>query len=325
MDLVEKPSLITSVAGLCFENCIWNAAGPRCTTLEELQALAASEAGAIVSKSCTKAPREGNIFPRYYDCPKSSLTTNSTGLANQGYEFYRDVGPRLHEISPKSYFISVSGMTQEDNLMMLSDLLHPKADHDFQGIELNLSCPNLVGKPQIGYDFTATRDLLRRVFELELDHRKPIGLKMPPYFDPALVSQMSDIIQEFPVRFLTCINSLGNGLIVDPETESTVIRPKGGLGGIGGAPIKPFALSNVRMFRQNLPSHIDIIGCGGITTGTDAFEHLLVGASAVQIGSQFMREGPNCFARVSAELSQIMTEKGYQYISDFQGKLKTEN
>lgn len=320
--LPHLTNLTTTVAGIQVENCIWNAAGPRCTTMEELVELARSESGAIVSKSCTRYPREGNVFPRYYDCPTSKLTTNSTGLANLGYEFYSTAGNILHTIAPqKPYFISVSGLTTDDNLHIIRDLHTSPDPRDFQAIELNLSCPNVEGKPQIGYDFPATEELLRRVFEIEgLNQQKPIGLKMPPYLDQSLVSQMAEIVSHFPVRFITCINSLGNGLIIDPITETPVIRPKGGLGGIGGAPIKPFALSNVYMFRRNLPSHIDIIGCGGIITGTDAFEHLLVGATAVQIGSQFMREGTGCFSRISTELKELMISKGYQRISDFQNR-----
>ena len=97
------------------------------------------------------------------------------------------------------------------------------------------------------------------------------------------------------------------------------------MGGIGGKYIKPIGLSNVRNFylefqKENLK--IDIIGCGGIETGTDVFEYILCGASAVQIGTQFYKEGTNCFSRLKKELVEIMEKKGYQSLEDFQGKLK---
>ena len=100
------------------------------------------------------------------------------------------------------------------------------------------------------------------------------------------------------------------------------------MGGIGGQYIKPIGLSNVRNFylefqKQNLK--IDVIGCGGIETGEDIFEYILCGASAVQIGTQFYREGIKCFSRLQQELKDIMSKKGYRCLEDFKGKLKIIN
>jgi len=69
------------------------------------------------------------------------------------------------------------------------------------------------------------------------------------------------------------------------EDESVVIRPKNGFGGIGGEYIKPTALANVHAFYQRLNPEIQIVGTGGVLTGRDAFEHILCGASMVQIGT----------------------------------------
>ena len=71
-----------------------------------------------------------------------------------------------------------------------------------------------------------------------------------------------------------------------------------------------------------LDKSVSVIGCGGIKNGQDAFEHILCGASAVQIGTQFMREGTGCFERIESELLALMKEKGYNSINDFKGKLK---
>ena len=92
---------------------------------------------------------------------------------------------------------------------------------------------------------------------------------------------------------------------------------------IGGDYIKPTALANVRIFSQLLRPSIAVIGCGGVKSGSDAFEHILCGATAVQIGTQLMKEGTDCFARIATELQQIMQQKGYTNINDFKGKLKT--
>eukprot|EP00049_Salpingoeca_infusionum_P023648 m.13238 g.13238 ORF g.13238 m.13238 type:complete len:340 (+) comp5922_c0_seq1:116-1135(+) len=314
------------LGGIALPTCVYNASGPKCTTVADLEALARSRSAAVVCKSCTLAPREGNPLPRYYESEQLQATTNSTGLANLGFEFYQDAGPTIHAIAPsKPYIVSVAGMCADDNVEMLTRLWDASTKRDFQAVELNLSCPNIVGKPQVGYDLEATDKLLARVAQLYQDVEQPLGLKLPPYFDPVMAQGMANIITKFDVKFVTCINSVGNGLIVDVDTESTVIKPKGGLGGIGGLAIKPFALSNVRMMRGFLPDTIDVVGCGGIQSGRDAFEHFLVGATAVQVGSQVMMEGPECIGRIQDELAELMKSKGYTSLDQFRGKLKTDN
>jgi len=300
--------------------CIFNASGPRCTTLEELMPLAQSEYTAItLSKSCTLEPREGNPLPRYYE--NDQLTINSTGLANQGYQYYEKISGVLNYLNHrKPFMVSVAGLNQANNLTIVD---HMNQSSAVAAIELNLSCPNVIGKPQTGYDLEASEDLLRKVFDLSSTGETPIGLKMPPYFDPVQITNMADLLSNFPISFITCINSLGNGLVLDPDTESVTIKPKNGLGGIGGSVVKPFALSNVYQFRQALHSSVDIIGCGGISTGTDAFEHILVGATAVQVGSTFMRDGVDCFQRITHELTDLMKQKGYTELDQFRGQVKS--
>ena len=67
---------------------------------------------------------------------------------------------------------------------------------------------------------------------------------------------------------------------------------------------------------------VAIIGTGGVRTGRDAFEHILCGASMVQIGTILHQEGPEAFTRITKELQDIMSEKGYQSLEDFRGKLQ---
>ena len=103
-----------------------------------------------------------------------------------------------------------------------------------------------------------------------------------------------------------------------------IIHPKGGYGGIGGIHCKPTALSNVNKFYHRLGDRLDIIGCGGITTGRDVFEHILCGASAVQVGTCFLEEGLSCFDRLQTELIEIMQQKNYTCLNDFKGCLKIQ-
>ena len=235
------------------------------------------------------------------------------GLPNNGSEFY------LSRTFDKPYIVSINGQSEEELLYMLN---RASDCANIQGIELNLSCPNVIGRPQVGYDFEMSEMYIRKAREVIDSSRHVFGIKLPPYFDYFQWDSMANIINTYRPDYLTCVNSLGNGLVIDVATESTVIHPKNGHGGIGGIPIKPIALSNVRQFYLRCPG-IDVVGCGGVSTGRDAFEHILAGARAVQIGTQLMREGTQCFTRISHELKELMAIKQYSTIEEFQGKLLT--
>jgi dihydroorotate dehydrogenase (fumarate) len=236
------------------------------------------------------------------------------GLPNLGYAAYAKLIPGLREFG-KPVIASVAGLCEADFVKIARAINESRPDL----IEVNLSCPNIPGKPQIGYDAEDSERLLeqvRRVITV------PMGVKLPPYFDPAHHEKMARVIERVGVEFLSLINSVGNGLVVDPERESVVIKPKGGFGGLGGAMIKPVALANVRAFWKLFEGRIPIIGVGGVVTGTDAFEHLLCGASAVQIGTVLVEEGLGVFERLAKELSSVLTRKGYASPAACRGQLK---
>lgn len=308
-------TLETTFFNHTFANPFMNASGVHCMTTTELVELEQSNAGAFITKSCTLNERAGNPEPRYFDVPLGSI--NSMGLPNRGFDYYLDYALNYEKQQTQPLFFSIAGMSAAENLEMLTMI----EKSDFQGItELNLSCPNVPGKPQLAYDFEATEDLLQQVFAR---FTKPLGIKLPPYFDLAHFDQMAEILNQFPLTYVNSINSIGNGLYIDTQKEAVVIKPKEGFGGLGGEYVKPTALANVRAFYTLLKPEIKIIGTGGIRNGQDAFEHLLCGATMLQIGTELHKEGPKIFDRITKELEQIMTEKGYRTIDEFRGKLKT--
>ncbi|EOS7683026.1 dihydroorotate oxidase [Enterococcus hirae] len=308
-------TLETTFFNHTFANPFMNASGVHCMTTTELVELEQSNAGAFITKSCTLNERAGNPEPRYFDVPLGSI--NSMGLPNRGFDYYLDYALNYEKQQTQPLFFSIAGMSAAENLEMLTMI----EKSDFQGItELNLSCPNVPGKPQLAYDFEATEDLLQQVFAR---FTKPLGIKLPPYFDLAHFDQIAEILNQFPLTYVNSINSIGNGLYIDTQKEAVVIKPKEGFGGLGGEYVKPTALANVRAFYTRLKPEIKIIGTGGIRNGQDAFEHLLCGATMLQIGTELHKEGPKIFDRITKELEQIMTEKGYRTIDEFRGKLKT--
>jgi dihydroorotate dehydrogenase (fumarate) len=140
-----------------------------------------------------------------------------------------------------------------------------------------------------------------------------------PHFD-----QAATILNRHAGRiaYVVTMNTIGNCLTVDTETESATIAPKGGFGGLAGGFAKPIALANVAQLRKRLTDDIDIVGVGGVASGDDAFQLILCGAKAVQVATTHWLEGPDCFDRISRELSEIMARKGYTSLDQFRGKLK---
>ena len=302
----------TKIAGLEFQSYVGNASGPLDSTLEELEIIANSNSSVVMMKSCTVQPRMGNDEPRYVRLPLGSL--QSMGLPNLGYQKYIEFASQLKKYN-KPIIASIAGLSIEDYLIMVQAF--QKSDVDL--IEVNLSCPNLEGKPQVAYDFEYTEKVLSAISNLG---NKPLGLKLPPYYDFVHHEQMAEIIRKYKISFITCINSVGNTLIIDPEREMTIIKPKKGFGGLGGDYIKPIALANVRAFYELLQNEVSIFGVGGIKSGTDAFEFLLAGADAVQVATIFEKEGSSCFGRINQELEVILKKKGYNSIQEARGKLK---
>ncbi len=304
--------LSASLANVRFASCVMNAAGALCVTREELEALGRSRSGAIVTKSMTPDFRHGNPEPRYRSFPGGSI--NSMGLPNLGSPAYATLIPGLRQFG-KPIIASVAGLSPSDFLDVAQAITAVRPDL----MEVNLSCPNIPGKPQIGYDVEASRTLLRQLKEVIT---VPMGVKLPPYFDPVHQEATAGMLREVGVAFVSVINSVGNGLVVDPDRECTVIKPKGGFGGLGGPMIKPVALANVRAFWKLFDGRMPIIGTGGIVSGTDVFEHGLCGASAVQIGTALVDEGVAVFQRLERELVEILEKKGYRSFAECRGKLR---
>jgi dihydroorotate dehydrogenase (fumarate) len=316
---------------LIFDTCIYNASGAKCTDESELQELHSSNSGAVLTKSCTMVKRDGNPLPRYYGIQGFSI--NSMGLPNHGLNFYLDFAK---QIDKKPYILSICGLYPAENIALLALAMQSV---DVDAIELNVSCPNIIGKPQLGYDFEGLREFLGLVslnyaqcckYLSNEEYGKPVGLKLPPYFDFVHFEIVANIIKEcnemYPnrqtIQFITCSNSLGNGLWIDSDSETVVIKPKEGFGGIGGSAMKATTLANVHKFYQLIGDSVDVIGCGGVTCGKDVFDLILVGAKAVQVGTQLMENGTDVFDLYLSELSDIMNRKGYKSIEDFRGKLK---
>lgn len=314
---VKSVSTESKVLGLSFSSCVMNASGALCTSFEELRSLDESYAGAIVSKSCSQMEREGNPKPRYFH--NQDLSLNSMGLPNNGYSYYILSSQKLNR---KPFIMSVAALDKIITYQILEVILQ---ESTVSMVELNVSCPNLCHSNQVlGNHFEDLDNYFSVMSPLFQKYKmigKPYGVKLPPYWEGYQFDVVSKLIQKYQFDFVTTLNSVPNCLVIDTETESPVIIPKNGIGGLGGKFVKPVTLSNIYQLRCRLPDVV-IIGCGGIETGEDVFHHLLAGASLVQVGTELMKRGPSVFAKIESELKDIMIRKGYHHIGEFIGKMK---
>ena len=118
------------------------------------------------------------------------------GLPNNGFEYYLDYVIELQkQPNTKNHFLSLVGLSPEETHTILKKV----QESDYEGlVELNLSCPNVPGKPQIAYDFETTTEILTEVFSY---FTKPLGVKLPPYFDIVHFDQAAAVFQPIP----TCL------------------------------------------------------------------------------------------------------------------------
>ena len=306
----------TSIGSLKFNNPLYNASGVLCRTADEILQVNLSNAGACITKSCTLNERSGNKGISYWEDDKISI--NSMGLPNLGYKYYCQVIQKLP--IKKHCFLSIANIDNDETIKILEYI----KDKDYiKYPEINVSCPNIIGKEQLAYNLSELDFFLENVMTPHYD--KPYGLKLPPFFDPVHIKNICEVIKKYPnIKYLTCINSVGNVLDIDITKNTGLIEPKNGLGGLGGDFILQVALANIYQFKNNLPD-IDIIGCGGIKSGKDVYKHILVGASMVQVGTTLNREGIDSINRILNEFLEEMLFRGFCSINEFKGKYNNLN
>ncbi|MBU4590715.1 MAG: dihydroorotate dehydrogenase [Candidatus Omnitrophica bacterium] len=227
--------------------------------------------GAIVTKTITLEPRQGNPMPRI--CETSSGMLNAIGLQNEGVENFIDEKlPYLAKINVP-VIVSISGDSAAEFSKLAKRLDKEK---DVDGIELNISCPNInKGKGLIAQCPEATCEVVSKVREATA---KILITKLSP--------NVTDIVEiarsacKGGTDAVSLINTL-LGMAIDIETGKPKLANI--TGGLSGPAIKPIAVRMVYEVAKNIKK--PVIGMGGIMNAEDAIEFLLAGAKAVEVGT----------------------------------------
>ncbi len=224
--------------------------------------------GAFVTKTLTLGPKPGNTPPRLRETAAGMI--NCIGLQNPGIEtFIREILPRLRNLGPK-LIVSIGGTSLKE-FCYLAELLREK---EVEALELNISCPNIEGGRLIATSPRLTFQLVNSV--RRICPGMCISVKLSPVVTD--ISPVAIAAAEAGADVLTLINTV-SALAVDIPRQRVIT------GGLSGPAIKPIGLKAVYEVYRKVD--IPLIGLGGILTGTDALEYIMVGASAVGVGSGF--------------------------------------
>lgn len=292
----------TTVGRLKLQNPTMLASGILGDSGDSLLRVARSGAGAVVTKSIGREPREGNPSPSLVELEHGLL--NGIGLANPGIDNYRaEVEVALQGDVP------VIGSVFAEDVEFYGPLARTMEVYGVQALELNLSCPHAEGLEEIAGD----ADLISQVTaEVKSAVKLPVFVKLSPNVrDIALLAQAAE---EAGGDGIIAINTV-KAMSILPEVAKPVLGQT--MGGLSGPAIKPVGVRCVYQIYEAVD--IPLVGVGGVANGLDAVEYIMAGARAVQIGSGIHYRGLEVFEAVCREIEAFMEENGYRRLEEMVG------
>jgi dihydroorotate dehydrogenase (NAD+) catalytic subunit len=296
IEIASTLDLTAKVGPLALRNPILAASGTFGYGDEFADRLDLSHLGGVVTKTVTLAPRAGNPPHRIVETPAGML--NSIGLENVGLDAFRKKKlPRLAEL-PCAVIASLGGETPQELVQLVEAL---EEESGLAGYEINFSCPNVKAG---GARYWANAALLEDTCKsLRSRTRRPLWAKLSPNVtDPA---EMARAAEAGGADAVTLVNTFV-GTAVDLATRSFKLGRA--TGGLSGPAIKPLALTQV--YEVAIAVRIPVVGMGGIASVDDVLEFLMVGASAVEVGTAHFLT-PSAGVRLADQLSRRVQELGF--------------
>ena len=289
----------TTLGNAFFNTPIFTASGCASSGKELSQFFALKDIGAVVTKSVMNKPRYGRPTPRMAETPSGML--NSIGLQGPGIEaFLANDIPWLVEQNSR-IVISIAGETIEEYATLARKV---RSVAGISAIEVNISCPNVENR---GLVFACDPDASRRVIDgvrKTIGGELPIIAKLAP--DVTNLPEIAKGVVESGADALALINTV-LGMVINIET----MRPHlgGKTGGLSGPAIKPVAVRAIYQVHAALPE-VPILGMGGVSSGRDALELILAGASGVSVGTASFGN-PHAAIEIQSELRDLLIAKGF--------------
>ena len=289
----------TTLGNAWFPAPLLTASGCASSGKELAQFFPLNQIGAVVTKSVMSKPRHGRPTPRMAETPSGML--NSIGLQGPGIDsFLANDVPWLLEQKAR-VIVSIAGETVEEYATLARKL---RSVSGISAVEVNISCPNVENR---GLVFACDPDASRRVID---GVRKTIGGDLP------IIAKLSPDVTDLPAIARGVVDAGADGLALINTVLGMVInidtmRPHlgGKTGGLSGPAIKPVAVRAIYQVHAALPK-VPILGMGGVSSGRDALELILAGASGVSVGTASFGN-PSAVIEIQNELRELLAARGF--------------
>lgn len=260
--------------------------------------------GAIVCKGTTLEARKGNAQPRLVETASGLL--NAIGLQNIGVKALIKEKSSVWADWRVPVIVNIAGESVDDYAKLAKEL---EGVSGVSGIEANISCPNVKAG---GADFGANPDTAARVTAVvRAATNLPVLVKLTPNTDD--IVRVAAAVAEAGADAVSLINTL-KGMAIDISSRRPLLGNV--TGGFSGPAIKPVALAMV--YEVAGAVDVPVIGCGGITSASDALEFIMAGASAVQVGSATFTN-PRALLDILEGIEQFMEKEGIKSLSEIIG------
>jgi dihydroorotate dehydrogenase (NAD+) catalytic subunit len=295
-----------TIRGAHFRNPVLTASGTFGYGLECPDFIDVAKLGAVVTKSISRKPRDGNPPQRIAETTAGML--NSIGLANVGVDvFLEEKLPALRERGA-TVIVNIAASSVEEYCYVLERC----EEHEgISGYEINVSCPNVKdGGLSFGTNCSAVGEITR---ELRRRTERMLAMKLTP--NVTSIAEFARACEAEGADAVACVNTFV-GMAVDIHTR----RPKIATitGGYSGPAIKPIALAKV--YEVVKAVKIPVIGIGGIMTAADAIEFLVVGASLVQVGTALFVD-PGAGLPIAQGIEEYLRHNGMRSTRELIGSL----
>jgi len=305
----DDPILATSLAGMNLPNPIGLAAGFD-KDVEVPDAMLRLGFGFVECGSVTPRPQAGNPQPRLFRLADDRAVINRMGFNNRGLE-HAVVRLQARRGRPGVVGINLGANKDADDRTAdyVTGLRATAALASY--VTVNISSPNTPGLRAL-QDEAALTDLVARVVAARGALQVPVFVKIAPDLEPA----------DFDAIARIAIDGGIDGLIVSNTTVSRpplLSRDAGEAGGLSGAPLQPLAMAALRQAARATGGALPLIAAGGIANGAEAYARIRAGASAVQLYSALVYDGPGLVQRIKADLAALLRRDGFASVAEAVG------
>lgn len=315
------PDLSTNCAGIKSPNPFWLASGPPTNTGYQIARAFEAGWGGAVWKTLTHDPIL-NVSSRYgaldHDGRKVVGFNNIELITDRSLEENLAEIREVKRLFPKHAVIA--SLMVESKREVWHDAVKRTEDSGCDGLELNFGCPHGMSERGMGSAVGQVPEYAEMITGWVKEvARTPVLVKLTPNItDVRVVGRAAKRGNADGVSLINTINSI-MGVDLNTLMPKPHVAGRGSHGGYCGPAVKPIALNMIQSIAADKEINIPISGIGGIQNWQDAVEHMLLGASSVQVCTAVMHYGFRIVEHLISGMENWMREKGYAKLDDFIG------